>query len=271
METVDLVGLLIPVTYLVLAVTEKVRPARKFPPRKGWQWIGVAFLVLIATTGTLVPLLIPEDWLAAHRWIDGTPLGVAGGAAAGYFVLSGIAYAYHRASHNVGFMWRGLHQLHHSPQRVDIPGSVLFHPLEMVAQTLMQLFVTVIVLGLDPVAAALVGYIAAFYGMFQHWNVRTPRWLGYLIQRPESHCVHHRKGVHYYNYGDFPLWDMLAGTFRNPANYIGEVGFEEPADKRIGAMLAFGDVNAPMYGPRSLGAKPRAAAGSAADAQINPA
>jgi sterol desaturase/sphingolipid hydroxylase (fatty acid hydroxylase superfamily) len=64
--------------------------------------------------------------------------------------------------------------------------------------------------------------------------------------------------VHYYNYGDFPVWDMLFGTFRNPTHYIGECGFEEPSDKRIGAMLAFADVNAPHYGPGSLGAKPSA-------------
>ena len=80
----------------------------------------------------------------------------------------------------------------------------------------MQLFVTVIVLGLDPLAAALVGYVAAFYGMFQHWNVRTPRWLGYFIQRPEAHCEHHRLGVHANNYGDLPLWDMLFGTLPQP-------------------------------------------------------
>jgi len=94
--------------------------------------------------------------------------------------------------------------------------------------------------------------------MFQHWNVRTPKWLGYFIQRPESHCVHHRKSVHYYNYADFPLWDVLFGTFRNPTNYIGECGFEEPADRRMGAMLAFKDVNTAKYGPKSLGARPRA-------------
>jgi hypothetical protein len=124
----------------------------------------------------------------------------------------------------------------------------------MIMMALLQLVVTVIVLGLDPIAAALVGYVAAFYGMFQHWNVRTPQWLGYIIQRPESHCVHHRKGVHYYNYADFPLWDMLSGTFRNPRNYIGDVGFETPGDKKLGAMLLFADVNAPLYGPGSLGA-----------------
>ena len=255
MDASDLIGLAVPATYFVFLATEKLWPAREFPPRRGWQWIGVGFLLLIGTVSTVVPLLVPEDWLAAHRWMDGSPLGIAGGAIAGYFVLSAVAYAWHRSVHNVGFLWRGFHQLHHSPQRVDIPGSVVFHPLEMIAQASMQLFVSMVVLGLDPVAAALVGYLAAFYGMFQHWNVRTPRWLGYVIQRPESHCVHHRKGVHYYNYADFPLWDILFGTFRNPRQYIGECGFEAPEDRRIGAMLAFKDVNAALYGAGSLGAK----------------
>ncbi|HRI17580.1 MAG TPA: sterol desaturase family protein, partial [Burkholderiaceae bacterium] len=90
----------------------------------------------------------------------------------------------------------------------------------------LQLFVTLIVLGLTPLAAAWVGYIAAFHGLFQHWNVRTPQWLGFFIQRPESHCVHHRQGVHAWNYGDFPLWDLLAGSLRNPREFNGRCGFD---------------------------------------------
>ncbi|TMH60394.1 MAG: sterol desaturase family protein, partial [Betaproteobacteria bacterium] len=152
-------------------------------------------------------------------------------------------------------LWRAFHQIHHSPRRVDIPGSVLFHPLEMTVQVLLQLFVTVIVLGLDPLAAAIVGYLVALFGMFQHWNVATPRWIGYIVQRPESHCVHHRLGVHYYNYSDLPVWDIVFGTFRNPAKYMGECGFENGADRRLPAMLAFADVNAPLYGASNLGQK----------------
>jgi sterol desaturase/sphingolipid hydroxylase (fatty acid hydroxylase superfamily) len=258
MGTIELVALLAPlVTYFAMLAVEGAWPARAFPPRKGWQWIGVAFLILITTVGVVVPLLIPGDWLEAHRWVDGTRLGVVGGTIVGYVVMEGIVYAWHRSVHNVGLLWRGFHQLHHSPQRVDIPGSVLFHPTEMVAYTLLQIFVTVVVLGLDPLAAAVVGYLIAFNSFFQHWNVRTPQWIGYFIQRPESHCVHHRQGVHYYNYADFPPWDMLFGTFRNPPKFMGECGFESGADARMGAMLAFADVNATLYGPRSLGAKPQ--------------
>ncbi len=254
MNAIDIVSLLIPSTYFVMLAIEKWRPAREFPPRRGWTWIGIAFLLLLGTVSSVVPLLVDPHWLAAHRWLNGTGLGVAGGVVVGYVVLSALAYAVHRTVHNVPALWRLIHQLHHSPQRVDISGSAFFHPAEMVVQAMLQLFVTVIVLGLDPLAAALTGYVAAFYGMFQHWNVKTPQWLGYLIQRPEAHCEHHRQGVHAHNYGDLPIWDILLGTFRNPKTFSGECGFEAPADRRLGAMLAWRDVNEPRYGGGSRGA-----------------
>lgn len=261
METVELVGLLIPTLYFTMLAIEARWPARSFPPRRGWRWIGIGFLLLIATVGSVVPLLLPLEWMAAHRWIDGTGLGVIGGTVLGWIVFSGVAYVYHRSAHALPLLWRLTHQMHHSPQRVDISGSTLFHPLDMVAQTSLQLFVTVVVLGLDPLAAALVGVVAAFHGMFQHWNVHTPHWIGWFIQRPEAHCEHHRKGVHARNYGDFPLWDMLFGSFVNPKRFDGECGFESPADRRMGAMLGFADVNRPLYGDASLGAQRLAVGG----------
>jgi sterol desaturase/sphingolipid hydroxylase (fatty acid hydroxylase superfamily) len=247
METTDFIGLLVPVTFFVMLAVEGVAPARTFPLRRGWIWLGIAFLLLVGTLSTVVPLLVQPEWLQRHRWIDGSGLGVIGGTVVGYVVLSGVMYAWHRTLHAVPLLWRLTHQLHHSPQRVDMPGSVLFHPTEIVAQILLQLFVSLVVLGLDPIAAALTGYVAAFYGMFQHWNIRTPRWLGYLIQRPEAHCEHHRLDVHAYNYGDLPIWDLLLGTFKNPAGFDGRCGFKSPADRRLAAMLAFEDVNPPQY------------------------
>ena len=248
--------LLTPVTYFAMLAAERVWPARSFPARSGWQWLGIAFLVLSMAIGTALPLYLPVDWMAEHRFLDGTGMGVVGGAIIGFIVLELVVYVWHRAAHTFGFMWRTFHQIHHSPQRVDIPGALLFHPLEMAAYTVIPLVVTVIVLGLDPLAAAITGYLLTFAGLFQHWNVRTPQWVGYVVQRPESHCVHHRKGMHYYNFSDFPLWDILFGTFRNPKQFLGECGFEDGADRRMGAMLAFDDVNGPLYGPGSLGARP---------------
>ena len=90
MEATDLIGLLVPVTYCAFLITEKLWPAREFPPRRGWQWVGIAFLVLIGTVNIVVPLLVPGDWLAAHRWLDGTRLGVVGGTIVGYVVMEGV-------------------------------------------------------------------------------------------------------------------------------------------------------------------------------------
>ncbi len=253
MSAIDFLGLLVPITFFVMLAIEAIRPARPFPPRRGWRLIGTGFLILLAVLSTITPLLLPTDWLAAHRLLDGTQLGVVGGAITGWIVLSFFNYLWHRNAHRFNFMWRGFHQIHHSPQQIDIAGSALFHPTEMIVFASISTVVTTLVLGLDPLAAAITGYIAAFYGMFQHWNINTPAWLGYFIQRPEAHCVHHQRGVHNYNYADLPWWDIIFGTFRNPARWEGEAGFETDASKRMVAMLGWRDVNEADYGDTSLG------------------
>jgi hypothetical protein len=62
-DTVDIIGLLVPVTYFLFLITEKLWPARDFPRRKGWPWIGIGGLLLISTIGVVTPLLIPGSGL----------------------------------------------------------------------------------------------------------------------------------------------------------------------------------------------------------------
>jgi sterol desaturase/sphingolipid hydroxylase (fatty acid hydroxylase superfamily) len=255
MSAIDILALLVPVTYFAMLAIERLWPARVFPRRPGWQWLGVLFLVIVGLVSALTPLVLPVEWLAAHRLLPGDRLGVAAGAIAGFVIAEGVVYAYHRAAHRFSFLWRLGHQVHHSPERVDIAGSVLFHPVEMVIQATLLILTTTIVLGLDPLAAAIVGYLVPFYGMFQHWNIRTPQWLGLVIQRPEAHCIHHRKGLHYYNFADLPWWDMVFGTYRNPRAFNGECGFEGDAPRKLWPMLGFADVNRAFYGTASRGQK----------------
>jgi sterol desaturase/sphingolipid hydroxylase (fatty acid hydroxylase superfamily) len=85
-----------------------------------------------------------------------------------------------------------------------------------------------------------------FNAMFQHANLSTPAWLGYFIQRPESHNIHHQRGLHRYNYADLPVIDMLFGTFRNAGDSIDlECGFYNGASRRIPEMLIGRDVSTP--------------------------
>jgi sterol desaturase/sphingolipid hydroxylase (fatty acid hydroxylase superfamily) len=228
MTAIDILGLLTPVTFFAMLAIEAIWPARQYPTIKGWRFVGIGFLVVMATIGTLAPLLMPVEWLAEHRLLDMSKLGVAGGAIVGFLIFELVVYGYHRAAHKFGFMWRWLHQMHHSARRLDMGGATVFHPLELITQNVLAVVVSTLVLGLDPLASAIIGFALSFYSFFQHLNVRTPQWLGYLIQRPEAHGVHHQTNVHGYNYADFPLWDMLFGTFKNPATFEGDVGFGQP-------------------------------------------
>jgi sterol desaturase/sphingolipid hydroxylase (fatty acid hydroxylase superfamily) len=262
MKPEDIVTLMIPVTFLVMLAVEVIfKTGRSWPAIRWWRAKGLAFFIMLMTLNAILPSLVPPE-LAQYHLLNGARLGIAGGALVGYLAVSLANATVHRAYHRYPLLWRYVHQLHHSPQRLDIPGAVLFTPLEVINNVAVSFIMMVFVLGLDPLAAACTGYIAAFYGMFQHFNVRTPRWLGYLIQRPESHGVHHRRGYHSYNYSDLPIWDMLWGTFRNPALYLGEVGFEHQESMRMAAMLIGRDVNADSLGPGSRGS---------ADPATNPA
>jgi len=258
MDAEDLVALLIPATYFVMLSVEQFGAGRRWPRIRLWRSRGIAFFLVLMAINAVLPSLVPAQLAQVHL-LDGARLGVVGGALVGYLAVSLANAVLHRAYHRYDVLWRAVHQLHHSPQRLDISGGAYFTPLEMVNNVLVFLVVTVLVLGLTPLAAAVCGYIAALFGMFQHFNIRTPRWLGYLIQRPESHSVHHRRGFHAYNYSDLPLWDILWGTFRNPREFHGAVGFEQEPARRMGAMLLARDVNRALYGPDNRGRPDRAA------------
>ena len=88
MSAIDIIGLLVPLTWFAMLGVEALAPARRFPAQRGWRWIGLGFLLMLATVTSIVPLLIPQDWLARYRLLDGTGLGVIGGTIAGYLVLS---------------------------------------------------------------------------------------------------------------------------------------------------------------------------------------
>lgn len=99
--------------------------------------------------------------------------------------------------------------------------------------------------GLTPDAAAIAVAVLTFLAMFQHANLRTPRWLGYLVHRPEQHALHHARGAHRFNYGSLAVSDMVLGTFRNPSRFEEPVGFWDGASSRVGEMLIGRDVTEP--------------------------
>jgi sterol desaturase/sphingolipid hydroxylase (fatty acid hydroxylase superfamily) len=230
--------------YAALMLWEALAPGRLLPRVRGWIPRGLASFAVYFYLSSYLPL-VWDGYLAQYQLLDLSGLGVLAGASIGLLVYEGLVYAWHRGMHASDRLWRVFHQLHHSAERLDTFGAFYFSPLDMAGFTLLGSLSLSLIVGLSPQAVTLFLFVTLFLGIFQHTNVRTPRWLGYIIQRPESHTVHHGKGLHRYNYSDLPVFDMLFGTFRNPRGYEMETGFYEGASARITDMLSFRDVSGP--------------------------
>jgi sterol desaturase/sphingolipid hydroxylase (fatty acid hydroxylase superfamily) len=124
---------------------------------------------------------------------------------------------------------------------VDVLGAAFMHPLDIALGSLATSTV-VAVLGLSRAAVAVAVILTLFMGVLQHLNVRTPVWLGYLMQRPESHSLHHARGLHTGNYGNLALWDIVFGTFQNPLEFTADAGFYDGASARVLDLLRGRDV-----------------------------
>ena len=218
------------------ALLELVSRGRNFPPVARWRLKGAGFMLLYFALATYAPLFW-DGWLGEHRLLAGDQLPLWAQLVLGFLALEFGIYAWHRTMHNTPFLWRWFHQMHHSAERVDIWGALYFHPFDTLGFTFVGSLVLVLGVGIGAEAAIAINLVATFMGLFQHANIKTPHWLGYLIQRPESHSAHHERGVHARNYGDLPLFDMIFGTFHNPREFDGQVGFFEGGSRKVGAML----------------------------------
>jgi sterol desaturase/sphingolipid hydroxylase (fatty acid hydroxylase superfamily) len=241
METLLL--FLIPTTFALMTVLERLFPARPLPRVRGWFVKGLIFFVVTSAISTAIPAIVAVG-IGSHAPFDLGGLGLVPAALVAFLVSDIALYAVHRLLHRVSFLWRWTHQMHHSAERIDVVTSVYFHPFDLVVLvTVTSLPPTL--LGIDAEAAALAGFVAFVLQTFAHMNVRTPRWLGWVIQRPEAHAVHHARGVHAYNYGTVMFWDIAFGTFRNPERFAEAAGFWDGASAKIGPMLLGRDVSAP--------------------------
>ena len=220
------------------AVLELALAGREFPPVMHWRLQGAAFTLLYFAVATYAPLFW-DGWLGEHRLFAADTLPLWAQILGGLLVLELAIYAWHRTMHSFDPLWRVTHQMHHSAERVDIWGAYYFHPVDMVGWALLGSLCLVWIIGLSADAALIVAVVTTIPGMSQHINIRTPHWLGYVVQRPESHAIHHQRGVHAYNYGDIPLFDMIFGTFKNPPDWKGEAGFHDGSTKQIAPMLFF--------------------------------
>lgn len=238
----DPVSLIILAMYAVLILWEAILPARKLPKVKYWQLKGIGAFFFYFYLSTYLPLWYAE-WLPTSQLFNFSGINsITGGVIAVLLYEFGV-YVWHRIMHKNNLLWRVFHQMHHSAERLDTYGAFYFSPFDMIGWTLLSTVCFSFIAGLPAQSITIMLLVTNFFSIFQHANIKTPVWLGYIVQRPESHAIHHAKGVHAFNYSDLPLFDILFGTFRNPSKYVDETGFYHGASSRVKDMLLFKEVD----------------------------
>lgn len=228
--------------FLFLMILEAIVPGRKLPTIKYWRLKGISAFIIYFFISSYLPL-IWSDYLATYSLFDLSFLGDYWGGLVALLVYQLGVYVWHRSMHSSNVLWRVFHQMHHSAERVDTYGAFFFSPMDMLGFTFLTSLAMVWVAGFTAQATIYAIYSSTFLAVIQHTNIKTPQWMGYIFQRPESHSMHHAKGVHAFNYSDLPLFDIIFGTFHNPKDFSEEAGFYNGASTEMGKMLLFKDIN----------------------------
>ncbi len=187
----------------------------------------------------LSPLLvIPVSILAAQHHLDWRPAWWGGlwGLALDLVLLDFLIYWWHRANHEVPFLWR-FHEVHHLDNFLDSTSALRFHFGEVALSALAR--AAVIVVFAIPLTTVLVfETLVLMAAIFHHSNLALPRGFERALSRvaitPSIHWVHHhaRRRDTDSNYGTlFSFWDPVFGTrsatARAPDMAIGVEGTPE--------------------------------------------
>jgi sterol desaturase/sphingolipid hydroxylase (fatty acid hydroxylase superfamily) len=224
----------------VLFAAERFIPAAPYPNAaapKGWRLLGNAVLWGINAALSIAVVVPVTAWAAgtAPQW---RPMWWSGwgGLALDLVILDGLIYWWHRANHEVPFLWR-FHGVHHLDRTLDTTTAVRFHFGEVALSALARAGV-VLALAV-PLASVLVfETLLLIAAIFHHSNLRLPprleRALSRVVVTPSIHWVHHhrvRRDTDS-NYATIlSLWDPLfrsrSKTTRTPDLEIGVEGREE--------------------------------------------
>lgn len=225
---------------LLFLVLERMFPGRELPKVKCWYGrallINLIQLGMTLATGRLWIKLFDVSVFKLSSWNMPLAEGFVGWIVGTFFY-----YWWHVLRHKNGF-WLIFHQIHHSPSRIEIVTSFYKHPIEILSDVILSALILYPFLGCSMMGAFWYNFFAATAEYFYHANIRTPRWLRYLIQTPELHSIHHQYNVHKYNYSDLPLWDRLFGTYKDATEFSKRCGFPSGAEEKLGAMLSFKNV-----------------------------
>ncbi|MFO0946735.1 MAG: sterol desaturase family protein [Planctomycetota bacterium] len=149
-----------------------------------------------------------------HQW----PLPTWIRVAVAIVLLDGWMYLWHRANHQLPFLWR-FHRMHHSDDAMDVTTATRFHLGEHLIGSTIRLGI-ILLAGLAILEVVIYETLVVAVTMFHHANISIGRWDPWarlLVVTPDMHKVHHSQIAveTNSNYSTlFSFWDRLACSLR---------------------------------------------------------
>ena len=233
--------ILIIVATSIFMTLERLFPGRELPNSKGWYLR--AILITLCQVG--ITLMTNKIWIKVFHGFSFFNLSKLESpffqGFISWFIGTFFFYWWHRLRHRNGF-WHIFHQVHHSPKRIEAITSFYKHPIEILSDSALSAIIMYVLLGVTLQGAFWFNFFAATGEYFYHSNLKSPKWLKYIIQTPELHSIHHQLDVHKYNFADIPLWDRIFGTYKDTNEFAEQCGFPNNNERKLWKMLLFKDV-----------------------------
>jgi sterol desaturase/sphingolipid hydroxylase (fatty acid hydroxylase superfamily) len=190
-------------------------------------------------------VVVPVSGLAAQWALDWRPAAWSGwvGLALDLVILDCWIYWWHRANHELPFLWR-FHEIHHLDEFLDASSALRFHFGEVFLSALVRAAV-ILLLGVPFAHVVVFETLIALVTMFHHSNVRVPprleRLVSFVIVTPSIHWVHHHalRADTDSNYSTLlSVWDRLfASRSRTLRSVDMPIGVEGGLDRGIVALV----------------------------------
>ncbi len=148
-------------------------------------------------------------------------------------------YFWHRANHEIPFLWK-FHHVHHLDETLDVSSGIRFHFGEVILSASVR-FLIIIIFNINLMNLLLIEAAVLISSAFHHSNIKLPvqfeKILSYLIVTPSIHWVHHHKRQKETdaNYcAIFSFWDLLFGTKSKFKRYKGmPIGVEGDQEQSL--------------------------------------
>ncbi len=175
--------------------------------------------LLLISAGLSPLVVIPLSAFASTHALGWRPDWWSGmtGLLIDIIILDCWIYWWHRANHEVPFLWR-FHEVHHLDEFLDASSAFRFHFGEVMLSAVVRA-VVIWLLDIPLTSVVLFETLVLSMALFHHSNVDLPKWLerplSKVVVTPSLHWVHHHaiRADTDSNYANIcSVWDVVFGS-----------------------------------------------------------